>query len=91
MSPAPGDLLLPSSFCIAWYGVVREALLQQSEDEADGSADLQPQADADAYKERSGSILDTLQSMKDFCLTARHLISYPIMSCRIMNRKMIVG
>merc|ERR1719487_2529868 len=50
---------------------VIEALLQQSEDEADGSDELQPQADADAYKERSGSILDTLQSMKEKAEVAR--------------------
>lgn len=52
-------------------GVI-EALLQQTQDEADGSADLQPQADADAYKEKSGSILDTLQSMKEKAEVSRN-------------------
>jgi len=55
---------------------VLTALLQQSSDEADGSQevsdDLQPNEEVDAYKEKSGGIIDTLQSMKEKAEVARN-------------------
>jgi len=55
---------------------VLTALLQQSSDETDGSEevsdDLQPNEEADAYKEKSGGIIDTLQSMKEKAEVARN-------------------
>lgn len=55
---------------------VLSALLQQSSDDSDGSQedgmDLQPNEEVDAYKQKSGGIVDTLQSMKEKAEVARN-------------------
>jgi hypothetical protein len=61
---------------------VIEALLQQSEDESDGSDELQPQADADAYKEKSAGILDTIATMQEKAQVARNEMQKQEMSAQ---------